>query len=673
PEHFPPAFDEAMGRHTAEIDDIAKQRGHPTFENTITALEKSGELLTRMCSTFFGLTGAHTNEVLQTIERAMATRLAKHFGAIYTRKAIFRRIEALIAAEETLDLTLEQKRVMERYRRAFVRSGANLEAPDKARMRAIRQRLAKLTTQFSQNVLADESGYRLVLEHGADLDGLPSFVIDSAARAALDAGLKGKYVFTLSRSSIGPFLKWSARRDLRQRISTAFAQRGANGGKTDNRAIVGEIVRLRTERARLLGFSSYAAFNLEDAMAKTPEIAAALLRDVWAPALRQTQHERSMLAGAARAEGANFELEEWDMRYYAEKVRLQKYDLDEAALMPYFQLENMIEAAFYVAGRLFGLRFEERTDLHAYHPDVRIWEAFNAAGQAIGLFIGDYFTRPSKSGGAWMRAARSQERVNGEVKPVIVNVLNLVKPKDGAPALLSVADAETLFHEFGHALHGLLSNVTYPMVSGTNVPRDFVELPSQLFEHWLMTPEVLQRFALHAETGEAIPEDLTRRMGEARNFNQGYETVQYLASAIVDLDLHGERFDAANSATGPGSFNVEAFEATSLSAVGMPAGIGMRHRLSHFLHLFSGDGYAAGYYSYLWSETMDTDAFKAFEETGDPFDPATAKRLYDCIYSTGGALDPAEAYIAFRGRMPDVAPLLERRGLHSRETHRAQG
>ncbi len=663
PEHFPPAFDEAIDRHREDISAIARRRARPSFENTIAALEKSGELLTRVCSTFFGLTSAHTNDALQEIERAIATRLAKHFGEIYTRKGLFRRVEALVSAKDSLGLTTEQARVLERYQRAFLNSGAGLAPESKARMRAIKQRLARLTTQFSQNVLADEGSYRLVLEEGADLDGLPEFVVASAARAAADAGLADKYVFTLSRSSVGPFLKWSARRDLRERIFRAFAQRGANGGKTDNRAILAQIAQLRRERAALLGFSSYAEFSLEDTMAKTPEAANALLRAVWSPAVLQAGRERAMLAEAARDEGVNFEIEEWDWRHYAEKVRLRKYDLDEAALMPYFELENMIAAAFYVAGRLFGLRFEERRDIPAYHPDVRIWEAFSAEGHAIGLFVGDYFTRPSKSGGAWMRAARSQERVNGEVKPVIVNVLNLVKPKAGEPALLSVADAETLFHEFGHALHGLLSNVTYPIVSGANVPRDFVELPSQLFEHWLMTPDVLKRFALHSKTGQPIPESLTRRMAEARNFNQGFETIQYLASAIVDMDLHGASAGAANGMDAQATFDADAFEFASLSAVGMPPNVGMRHRLPHFLHLFSGDGYAAGYYSYLWSETMDSDAFQAFQDAGDPFDPDTAKRLHDYIYSTGGTLDPAEAYIAFRGRMPDIAPLLEKRGL----------
>ncbi len=663
PEHFPPAFDVALQRHRAEIGAIASQRSRPTFENTIAALEKSGELLTRVCSVFFGLTGAHTNAALQAVERTMSTRLAKHFGEIYTRKTLFRRVEALVAAKDALGLDREQMRVLERYHRSFLTSGAGLAQEGKARMRAIKQRMAQLTTQFSQNVLADEGNYRLVLEAGPDLDGLPDFVVASAARAASDAGLDGKYVFTLSRSSVGPFLKWSARRDLRERIFRAFAQRGANGGKTDNQAILAQIARLRHERAALLGFPSFADFSLEDTMAKTPERASALLRAVWSPAVLRAERERALLAEAARSEGANFEIEEWDWRYYAEKVRLQKYDLDEAALMPYFELENMIAAAFYVAGRLFGLRFEERRDIPVYHPDVRVWEAFNAAGQAIGLFVGDYFTRPSKSGGAWMRAVRSQERVNGEVKPVIVNVLNLVKPKAGEPALLSVADAETLFHEFGHALHGLLSNVTYPIVSGTNVPRDFVELPSQLFEHWLMTPEVLKRFARHAKTGKPIPESMTRRMAEARNFNQGFETIQYLASAIVDMDLHGASPEV-NGKSASAVFDAEAFEFASLSSIGIPPNVGMRHRLPHFLHLFSsGDGYAAGYYSYLWSETMDTDAFQAFQDAGDPFDPDTAKRLHDYIYSSGGTLDPTEAYIAFRGRMPDVAPLLARRGL----------
>ncbi|MDX2265205.1 MAG: M3 family metallopeptidase [Hyphomicrobiales bacterium] len=648
PEHFPPAFDAALAAHMAEVEAIAANPAPPDFETVVAALERSGELLTRVCSTFFGLTGAHTNDALRRIERETAPRLAKHFGAIYTRRDLFAKVQALVEAGAA-GLTHEQTRALERYRLAFVRSGAGLDETGRARMREIKRRLAELTTQFSQNVLADESGYRLVLRREDELAGLPDFVVSSAQAAAEEAGLTGAYVFTLSRSSVGPFLKFSSRRDLREAIHRAFVARGA----ASNPVVLSEIVSLRRERARLLGYANYAAYSLDDAMAKTPEAASALLNAVWGPAVRRVEEERAMIAAAAQAEGFEGEVEEWDWRFWAERVRRDRFDLNEAELAPYFQLDNMIEAAFFVAGRLFGLRFEERFGLPSYHPDVRAWEVFDADGSAIGLFLGDYFTRPSKSGGAWMRAVRSQERVAGEVKPVIMNVLNLVKPRADEPALMSVSDAETLFHEFGHALHGLLSDVTYPIISGTNVPRDFVELPSQLFEHWLLTPEVLSRFARHAETGQPIPPELVTRLRKARSFNQGFETVQYLASAIVDLDLHTEA---------PDPLDVDAFEAEALARAGMPPAVGMRHRLPHFLHLFGGDGYAAGYYSYLWSETMDADAFEAFQETGDVFDPETARRLRRHIYSTGGSVDPAEAYAAFRGRQPSHAALLAKRG-----------
>jgi peptidyl-dipeptidase Dcp len=512
--------------------------------------------------------------------------------------------------------------------------------------------LATLGTQFSQNVLADEKAYSLVLDGDGDLSGLPSFVRDAAAQTAQERGLPDKHVITLARSSIDPFLQFSSRRDLREQAFKAWTSRGDTGGATDNKEIIAEMVALRAERATLLGFETFADFKLSDTMAKSPSAVLDLLNAVWTPARLRAQQERDDLQALAQDRGDNVVIEPWDWRYYAEQVRRARHDLDEARIKPYFQLDRMIDAAFETAGRLFGLRFNELFDFPRYHPDVRAWQVTGADGAPVGVFIGDYFARPSKRSGAWMSAFRSQEKLDGEIQPIIVNVMNFSK---GQPALLSFDDARTLFHEFGHALHGLLSDVTYPLLAGTNVSTDFVELPSQLYEHWLATPEILQRFATHHETGEPIPDDLLDRLMGARNFNQGFATVEYLASAFVDIDLH--RITSAEA------FDVAEFEQRSLEAIGMPREILMRHRTPHFTHVFSGDGYSAGYYSYLWSEVLDADAFNAFEETGDIFDTTTAAKLKQFIYGAGNLRDPAEAYVAFRGRLPSPEALLAKRGL----------
>ncbi|HZH53115.1 MAG TPA: M3 family metallopeptidase [Microvirga sp.] len=655
PEHFRPAFDTALAEQQAEIEAIAESAEAPTFANTIEALERSGLALKRVGAVFFNLAGSHTNDAIQAIEREMAPILAKHRNSIFMNEKLFRRVDELHSNRESLDLDAEQARVLDRYHTIFVRAGARLGPEEKKRLAAITERLASLGTQFAQNVLADEKAYRLVLEGESDLAGLPPFLREAAAQAAEDAGLKGKHVITLSRSSIEPFLQFSSRRDLREQAFKAWAARGDGNNATDNKAIIAEMVALRAERAKLLGYETFADFKLADTMAKTPEAVLELLNRVWTPARSRAQQERDDLQAQAQAQGDNIEIEPWDWRYYAEQVRLARHNLDEATIKPYFQLDRIIEAAFDTAHRLFGLSFEELKEFPRYHPDIRAWQVTGPEGAPIGIFIGDYFARSSKRSGAWMSAFRSQERLNGEIRPIIVNVMNFSKGGPGEPSLLSFDDARTLFHEFGHALHGLLSNVTYPLLAGTSVPTDFVELPSQLYEHWLSRPEILRRYATHYRTGEPIPEELLQRLMAARNFNQGFATVEYLASAFVDIDLH--------RLADPRNLDAAAFEKESLDRIGMPREIIMRHRTPHFTHVFAGDGYSSGYYSYLWSEVLDADAFTAFEETGDAFDKDMADKLKRFIYSAGNLRDPAEAYTAFRGRLPTPDALLAKRGL----------
>jgi peptidyl-dipeptidase Dcp len=543
--------------------------------------------------------------------------------------------------------------VLERYHTGFRRAGAGLDDKAKKRLAEIIERLAALGTAFSQNLLADEQAYTLALDGEAELAGLPDFMREVLRSEAQERGRDG-HVVTLSRSSVEPFLQFSERRDLREKIFHAFTKRGDNGGATDNKAIIAELVKLRAERARLLGFPDFAHYRLDDAMAKTPAAVRNLLDTVWSRARKKALADRDAMQELVRDDGGNYRLAAWDWRYYAEKLRQRACDFDEAAIKPYLNLDRLIEAAFYTAQRLFKLTFAPRTDVPVWHPDVRVWEARDGDGREVGLFFGDYFARPSKHSGAWMTSLRDQEKLSGDIRPLIINVCNFAKAADGQPTLLSFEDARTLFHEFGHALHGLLSAVTYPKIAGTNVATDFVELPSQLFEHWLEQPDVLRRFARHYETGEPMPEELLQRLIAARNFNMGFATVEYVASALVDLEFHSlPAADAIDST---------AFEAKALSRIGMPDEIVMRHRPPHFGHIFSGGGYAAAYYSYMWSEVLDADAFAAFEETGDIFDPATAKRLRDTIYAAGGSRDPADAYKAFRGRLPSADALLRKRG-----------
>jgi peptidyl-dipeptidase Dcp len=653
PEHFRPAYARALAEHEAEIAAIKADPAPPDFANTIDALELSGKTLARVGDVFHLLTGAHSNDALLEIERELSPQLARHWNKINTDAALFAKVDALMQKAGALDLSAEQRRVLERYHTGFRRAGAGLDDAAKKRMAEITERLATLGTSFSQNVLADEQSFALSLDGEAELAGLPPFMREAMKSEAAERKLNG-HVVTLSRSSAEPFLQFADRRDLREKVFRAFAMRGDNGGTTDNKAIIAEIVRLRAERARLLGFEDFAHYRLDDAMAKTPAAVRDLLDTVWTRARQTALADRDALQALVQETGGNFTLAPWDWRYYSEKLRQRRCEFDEATIKPYLNLDRMIEAMFYTAGRLFGLTFAPRTDVPAWHPDVRVWQVRDRDGRAVGLFFGDYFARPSKRSGAWMTSLRDQEKLAGDVEPLIINVCNFARAPDGEPTLLSFDDARTLFHEFGHGLHGLLSNVTYPRIAGTSVATDFVELPSQLYEHWLEQPEVLRRFARHYMTDEVMPEDLLQKLIAARNFNMGFATVEYVASAIVDLDFH--------SLPAEGDIDSSAFEKKALTRIGMPDEIVMRHRPPHFGHVFSGGGYAAAYYSYMWSEVLDADAFAAFEEAGDIFDAATAKRLHDTIYSAGGRQDPADAYKAFRGRLPSAEALLRKRG-----------
>lgn len=652
--HFRPALQAAFREHKAEIEKIAANTAKPTFANTILALEKSGTLLSRVSAVFGNLEATDSTPELQDIAREMSPRFAAHETRILLDARLFRRIDDLYERRDTLLLDAEDRRVLERHHLTFVRAGARLSSAAKSRVKTINARLASLVTQFMQNVLKDEQSWRLVLDGSHDMAGLPQSFVEAAKRAAADQGLgEGKAIVTLARSSVEGFLTFSSRRELREQAFKAWIARGASAGETDNRNIVSEVVALRSEYAQLMGFKSFAAFNLEDTMAKTPEAVHDLMTAVWSKAVARAAEERDALAAYARGQGENADIAPWDWRYFAEKVRKARYDLDEAELRPYLQLDHMIAAAFDCARRLFGLTFRELEAFEGYHADVRAWEVLDASGAHAGLFIGDYFARPSKRSGAWMSNFRTQHKLGKGQRPIIINVLNFTKGGEGEPSLLSFDDARTLFHEFGHGLHGLLSNVTYPSIAGTAVSTDFVELPSQLYEHWLSTPDVLSHYAVHCQTGKAMPDDLHQRLKAARNFNQGFATVEYTASALVDMALY--------AADGADVGDIEKFEAETLKKIGMPPEIVMRHRLPHFMHIIG--GYAAGYYSYLWSEVMDADAFAAFEETGNVFDPATARKLKEFIYSAGNCRDPHDAYVAFRGRPPKIDGLLKKRGL----------
>ena len=657
-EDFAPAFDAALARHEAEIDAIAGNPEPPTFENTIVALEIAGDELSRVSALFWNKAGAHTNETIQALEREIAPKMSRHYSKIGTNPVLFRRIDTLWEKRGELGLDVEATRVLERHWKGFVKSGARLDKPEQERLAAINEKLAGLGARFGQNVLADEKGWVLMLSSEDELAGLPDFLKDAMAAVARERGAEGRYAVTLSRSIIEPFLTFSENRELREQAFRAWTARGENGGETDNRGIIAETLALRAEKARLLGYANYASLKLDDTMAKTPEAVNDLLMQVWEKAVVRAREEEAELAGLIAEEGRNHEVMPWDWRHYAERLRARKFSFSESELKPYLQLEKIVDACFDVANRLFGITAAEKKGISGYHPDVRVFEIRDASGRLAALFLGDYFARPSKRSGAWMSSFQSQHKLTlkngaaGEI-PIVYNVCNFAKPADGKPALLSIDDARTLFHEFGHALHGMLSDVTYPSVSGTGVSRDFVELPSQLYEHWLTVPDILRKYAVHYKTGEPMPQALLDKVLAARTFNSGFATVEFTASALVDMAYH----------TAAGIDDPMALEAATLAKIGMPNSIVMRHRSPHFLHVFSGDGYSAGYYSYMWSEVLDADAFAAFEETGNPFDPAMSGRLKDNIYSVGGSLDPEDAYRAFRGKLPSPDAMLAKKGL----------
>ncbi len=654
---FAASFEAALAEHETEIDAIANNSAAPTFENTIVALEIAGDSLSRVSSLFWNRAGAHTNDTIQALERDISPKMSRHYSKIGMNAALFQRIDQLWEKREALGLDLEQTRVLERHWKGFVKSGAKLPKPEQETLAGINEKLAGLSTQFGQNVLADEKGWALILSEGPELEGLPDFLKDAMASAARERGEDGKYAVTLSRSIIEPFLTFSERRDLREQAFKAWVARGENPGETDNRGLIRETLALRSEVAKLLGYGNFAEMKLDNTMAKTPAAVNDLLRAVWAKAVKRAREEEADIAGLIAEDGKNHDVMPWDWRFYSERIRAQKFNFSEAELKPYLQLEKIIDACFDVANRLFGIRAVEKKDITAYHPDVRVFEIRDAQNKLVALFLGDYFARGSKRSGAWMSAFQSQHKLplknskTGEM-PIIYNVCNFAKPAEGKPALLSLDDARTLFHEFGHALHGMLSDVTYPSVSGTAVSRDFVELPSQLYEHWLTVPAILKQYAVHVETGAPMPQALLDKVLAARTFNAGFNTVEFTSSAIVDMEFHTR---------GPID-DPMAVQAEILAGLGIPKSLVMRHASPHFQHIFAG-GYSAGYYSYMWSEVLDADAFAAFEETGDAFDTAMAKKLKDYIYSVGGSLDPEDAYKAFRGKLPSPDAMLAKKGL----------
>jgi len=657
---FKPALEAAMAGNLAEVDRITANPEAPNFENTIAALERAGDALDRV-QTYYGVWASTMNgPEFQAVEREMAPKIAAFFDKISQNEALFRRIEAVYNSPEKSSLTPEQQRLVWLNYTNFVRAGAKLDAASKARVSEINQKLAGLFTRFSQNVLADESDQILVLENESDLAGLPQSLRDSAAAEAATRKMPGKWVISNTRSSIDPFLSYSDRRDLREKAWRMFVNRGDTPGEHDNNAIISEILALRAERAKLRGFKTHAHWRLENTMAKTPERTMELMEAVWPPAVARVHEEVKDMQALADRSGARIRIEPWDYRYYAEKVRKDRYDLDENEVKQYLQLDKLREGIFWVAGELFDFKFTPLSNIAVYHPDVKVWEVTNRnTGKHVGLWYFDPYSRAGKRSGAWMNAYRRQERFNGEITTIVSNNSNFSKGKEGEPVLISWDDAETMFHEFGHALHGLSSNVNYPSLAGTAVVRDYVEFPSQLLEHWLSTPEVLQRFAVHYLTGKSIPKALVDRIDRASKFNEGYETTEYLSSALVDMKLH---------LAGEGKIDADAFERETLKELGMPSELVMRHRTPQFMHVFGSDGYSAGYYSYLWSDVLTADAAEAFIEGGGLFDKGVAERLRKYIFSVGNTVDPAEGYRSFRGRDPRTEALMRKRGFPARSS-----
>ena len=654
PDLFASAYEAAMAEERQELMVLTMKRSAPTFETIIAAMENSGRTLTRVNSLFNVFTSTMNDAAMQKVEAETTPKLAAFSDEIIQNEQLFARVKAVYDARETSNLTPEQKRLTWVIYNNFARQGAALDKTKKARLGEINQALASLYTKFSQNELADEENYTLVLDAEADLAGLPDSIRASAAADAEGKGQKGKWLFSNTRSSMEPFLTYSDRRDLREKGWRMWISRGDNNDAHDNKAVITDILKLRAEKAQLLGFPTYAHWITADNMAKTPDAAMDLMMQVWKPAVARVHEEVADMQKVADGEGATFKIAPWDYRYYAEKVRKARYDLDQNAVKPYLQLEKLREAIHWAAGELYGFTFTQIHDVPVCHPDVRVWEV-TKGGQRVGLWYFDPYARAGKQSGAWMNEYRTQEKFKGVVTPIVSNNCNFVKGKPGEPVLISWDDASTMFHEFGHALHGLNSNVNYPTLAGTNVARDFVEFPSQLNEHWLPTKPVLTKFAVHYQTGKPIPDDLVAKIEKAKTFNQGFITVEYLSAAIYDMKIHlaakGQAIDPA------------AFEKATMDEIGMPSEIVMRHRPTQFGHIFSGDGYSAGYYDYLWADTLTADAAEAFQEApGGFYDKAVAKKLHDDIMSVGNTIDAGEAFRRFRGRDVKIGALMRNRG-----------
>ncbi|MCK9280522.1 MAG: M3 family metallopeptidase [Melioribacteraceae bacterium] len=652
-EHYMPAYLEGIKQHDAEIKSIVDSKDAPTFKNTLEALDNAGELLNKVGSVFGNLNGSNTNEEMQKISKELSPLLSKHYDDVNLNPVLFEKIKTLYDKRESLGLTTEQMMSLKNYYKNFVRRGANLNETDKNKLRKLNEQLSMLSLRYGENVLKETNSFEMVIDNKNDLAGLPETVIAGAADAAKRKGKEGKWLFTLQKPSFIPFLQYAENRELREKIFKGYINRADNNNQFDNKDIIAQIVSLRIQKANLLGYKSHADFILEENMAKTPDKVYDFMKKIWDPALEMAKNEVAEMQKLVNAEGKNFKLEAWDWWYYAEKVKKAKYDLDEEMLRPYFKLENVIAGVFDTAHKLYGITVTERNDIPVYDTDVKTFEVKEADGTHIGIFFADYFPRESKRAGAWSSSFRSQKKVNGKkITPVIINCGNFSKPAGDQPALLSLDEVQTLFHEFGHGLHSLLADYTYPSVGG--VPRDFVELPSQIMENWATAPEVLRTYAKHYKTGEVIPDELIAKLENSEYFNKGFETVEYLSAAILDLDYH--------TLTDTNKIDAAKFEKDALDKIGMIPEIVVRYRSPYFSHVFSG-GYSSGYYSYLWAEVLDADAFEAFKESGNLFNPVIAKSFRENVLSKGGSDEAMTLYKNFRGAEPKVEPLLKRKGL----------
>jgi len=652
-DHYLPAIKQGIEENKADIAAIVNNSEAPTFENTLVALDKAGASLNRSSSVFFNQSSSNTTDTMQALAKEISPLLSALSDDINLNPALFARVKAVYEQKDQLGLNTEQMRFLEQTYNGFVRGGANLPEDKQERFRTINKELSLATLTFGDHLLSEQNAFELILEDEAQLAGLPQSEIDAAAFAAKEKGMEGKWLFTINRTSLYPFITYAKDRSLREKLYKGYIMKGDNDNDQDNKELIKKIIALRTERANMLGFESHAAYTLDNKMAKNADNVYQLLNEVWAAAIPAAQAEVREMQKIVDKEGGDFEIASWDWWYYAEKVRQEKYALSEEELKPYFKLENVRDGIFAVAGKLWGITFTERPDIDVYHPDVKAFEVKEADGTHIGIFYTDYYVRPSKRSGAWMTSYRKQQRINGEnITPIIINVCNFPKPTGDMPSLLTFEQVTTAFHEFGHALHGLFSDCEFDGLSGTAVARDFVELPSQLMENWASQPEVLKMYAKHYKTGEVMPQELVDKIVKASKFNQGFATTEYVAASLLDMDWHTQTSPVAD---------VNAFEEASMEKYGLIKEIVPRYRSTYFGHIFSG-GYSSGYYSYMWAEVLDADAFNAFKEHG-LFDQATAKSLRDNIYSKGGTEDPMKLYIQFRGAAPNTTPLLERRGL----------